>query len=265
MSKEGVEALRRLRDQALEIGRSLSATEWDEASACAGWSVRDVYAHMGGLMHGIVDPSFMRAGDDPDDVEGSMEVGVAERREWSVADVLAEYEQYSAAVADLMAGMQDPPVSENLLPLGGLGTHPMHVLVNAFVFDHYCHLRDDVLRPYGPIDREPPAASAENLGPVVEWMLAGLPQMCAAAFSFVDRPIELRLEGPGGDTFTVAPGEAAPTISPGAAAGPAAVVVSGTDEFVRWATRRRAWRDEGVVVTGDEAYGAAFCDACNVI
>ena len=28
-------------------------------------------------------------------------------------------------------------------PLADLGTYPMHMVANAFAFDHYCHLRID--------------------------------------------------------------------------------------------------------------------------
>lgn len=70
MSKQGVEALRLERQSALDLAASLSAEEWDAPSDCDGWRVRDVYAHMGGIFHGIVDPSVMDLGDDPDPERG---------------------------------------------------------------------------------------------------------------------------------------------------------------------------------------------------
>lgn len=264
MTVQGVETLRRLREQALDIARSLSDEEWGAPSDCAGWSVRDVYAHMSGVFHGIVDPEWLRTADDPTDLEAGMEVGVVERRGWSTAEVVAEYEQYSGAVADLMVTLQDPPVADGLFPLPGLGTYPTHLLAHALVFDIYCHLRNDVLRPYGPIDRPPPEASEANLRPVLEWMLPSVPQICATELAFVDRPLVLHLEGPGGGEWTAGPDEGAVGLTPGAAPDAAAVVTSGTDEFVRWATKRRPWRDEGVTVTGDDDYGARFCDAVRV-
>ena len=89
-----------------------------------------------------------------------MEAPVAERRSWTIEDVLAEFETYSGQVADLGATLQDPPMSETLLPMGDLGTHPMAIMPSTFLFDNYCHLRNDILKPNGPIDR--PAAAARR-------------------------------------------------------------------------------------------------------
>lgn len=254
MTESAIPALRSLRDQAVAIGRGLSDDEWNLPSDCAGWLVRDVYAHMGGVLHGVVDPEFMRAGDDPDDMESGMEVGVAERRAWPVADVLAEYEEYSAQAIENFASLQGNDLGAMEIPMGNLGTHPLHLLANAFVFDAYCHLRNDLLAPYGSLDREPPAATAEHLAPILEWMIAGLPQMCAADLAFMDAPVVLEFVGDGGGSFLVGP-----------AGAPRATITTTPDAFVRWGTRRRAWRDEGVTISGDEAYGAAVCDATNII
>jgi uncharacterized protein (TIGR03083 family) len=254
VSLAAIPALRTLRDDTLVVARSLSESEWALPSDCAGWSVRDVYAHMAASLHGIVDPAFMRTGDDPDDMEAGMEVGVAERRDAPIADVVAEYEQYSAQAIDALATMQEGEMANAQIPMGNLGTHPLHILANAFVFDAYCHLRNDLITPYGPLLREPPEASAAVLGPIMEWMIAGLPQMCADALRYMDRPIVLQLDGPGGGAYPIGPeGDSAATI------------ITTTDAFVRWGTRRRSWRSEGVSVIGDEAYGILFCDACNVI
>ena len=87
-----------------------------------------------------------------------MEAPVAERRAWTVEEVLAEFETYSGQVADLAATLQEPPMSETLLPMGDLGTHPMAIMPSTFLFDNYCHLRNDILKPNGPIDRPGTAA-----------------------------------------------------------------------------------------------------------
>ena len=89
-----------------------------------------------------------------------MEAPVAERRAWTVEEVLAEFETYSGQVADLAATLQDPPMSETLLPMGDLGTHPMAIMPSTFLFDNYCHLRNDILKPNGPIDRRNRRATA---------------------------------------------------------------------------------------------------------
>ena len=254
MSIEAIPALRLLRDEAVALGRSLGDAEWLLPSACAGWAVRDVFAHMGGVYHGLVDPTFMRAGDDPNDMEAGMEVGVAERRAWPVADVLAEYEEYSTQAIANFEAFQVGDLAVMEIPMGNLGTHPMHILANAFVFDAYCHIRNDLVAPFGPLDRTPPAAAATTLAPIVEWMFAGLPQMCADDLAAVSGTVALVLDGPGGATYTHGPD------------GPVAATVTSTpDAFVRWGTRRSSWRDEGVTLDGDTELAARFADACNVI
>ena len=155
MSTLAVEGLRAERDATLTIAKSLTDEEWNAPSDCDGWAVRDVIAHMASILHGVADPSVM-----PDlsgGTESGMEGPVAERRAWTIEEVVAEFETYSGAVADLGATLQDPPLSETMLPMGDLGTHPMAIMPSTFLFDNYCHLRNDILKPNGPIDRpEPP-------------------------------------------------------------------------------------------------------------
>lgn len=254
MSESAIAPLWTLRDSTLALAAAMRDEEWLLASDCAGWSVRDVYAHMAGSLHGLVDPAFMRMGDDLNDMEAAQEIGVAERRVLPVADIVAEYEEFSAKAIENFVGMQGNEIGEMEIPMGNLGTHPLHILANAFVFDAYCHLRNDLIAPFGPLDREPPAASAEVLGPIVEWMIAGLPQMCANELAFMDRPVELVLDGPGGGRFHIGPeGE------------PVATITSTPDAFVRWGTQRRTWQSEDVSISGDEAYGSRVAEACNVI
>ena len=254
MSESAIAPLWTLRSDAIALAKSMTDAEWAKPSDCVGWTVRDVYAHMAGSLHGLVDPSFMRMGDDPNDMEAAQEIGVAERRSQPIAEIVAEYEEFSAKAFENFAGLQGNDLGATEIPMGNLGTHPLHILANAFVFDAYCHLRNDLIAPFGPLDRKPPTASADVLGPIVEWMMAGLPQMCADALAFMDRPADLVLDGPGGGTFRIGPeGDAVATIT------------STPDAFVRWGTQRRSWRDERVEITGDEAYGAQVADAVNII
>ena len=93
-------------------------------------------------------------------------------------------------------------MSETMLPMGDLGTHPMSIMPSTFLFDGYCHLRNDILQPNGPIDRPEPPRDEKRLRPTFEWMLAGLPWMCASQLAFVDRPVNLVLTGTGGGTWS---------------------------------------------------------------
>jgi uncharacterized protein (TIGR03083 family) len=264
MSKLGVEGLRAERDTTLTIAKSLTDDEWNSPSDCAGWAVRDVIAHMASVLHGVVDPSMM-----PDlsgGTEDGMEAPVAERRAWTIEDVLAEYETYSAQVADLGASLQDPPMSDTLLPMGDLGTHPMAIMPSTFLFDNYCHLRNDILKPNGPIDRPEPPRDEKRIAPTVEWMLAGLPWMCTEQLAFIDRAIELVLSGIGGGTWWIGPGGEADRalVSDVPLDGAVASVTSDTHDFVIWGTRRRPWA-QFTTITGDDAYAGRVLDGFQII
>jgi len=264
MSTLGVQGLRAERDATLTIAKSLTDTEWNAASDCDGWTVRDVVAHMASILHGVADPSVM-----PDlsgGTENGMEGPVAERRAWTIEEVLAEYETYSGQVADLGATLQEPPLSETLLPMGDLGTHPMAIMPCTFLFDNYCHLRNDILKPNGPVVRSQPPRDEMRLAPTIEWMLAGLPWMCADQLAFVDTPITLVLTGVGGGSWSIGPGgeDGRVLVTVGTADGSVANVISDTHDFVVWGTQRRPWNTLATI-DGDTTYAGRILDVFKII
>jgi uncharacterized protein (TIGR03083 family) len=263
MSELAVDGFRAERDAILTVAKSLTEDEWNLPSDCRGWAVRDVFGHMACTLHGVIDPAFLS--DTSSGTEDAMEPPVAERRTWPIEQLVAEYETYSAQAAEAFASVQSPGIAETPLPMGELGTHTMSILPSTFLFDAYCHLRHDVLAPTGPIDRPQPPRDEQRLRPTLEWMLAGLPWMCAAALdSIVERPLTLELSGPGGGTWTIAPGPERVSVTEGAAEGAAATVRSTSHDFVVWGTKRRPWQDF-VEIGGDETYAAAVLDAVKVI
>ena len=264
MSTLGVEGLRAERDATLTIAKSLTDDEWNAPSDCEGWAVRDVIAHMGSVLHGVADPSVMP--DMSGGTEGAMEIPVAERRSWTIEDVVAEYETYSGQIADLAAGLQEPPMSETLIPMGDLGTHPMAIMPCTFLFDNYCHLRNDILKPNGPIDRPEPPRDDMRVAPTIEWMLAGLPWMCESQLTFVDRPVTLELTGVGGGTWSIGPGGADGRllVSVGVVPGSVATITSEAHDFVVWGTQRRPWKGM-TKVTGDTDYAGRVLDGIKII
>jgi len=148
--------------------------------------------------------------------------------------------------------------------MGDLGTHPMSILASTFVFDAYCHLRNDILRPTGPIDRPEPPRDEMRLRPTLEWMLAGLPWMSEKELTFVDRPVVLVLDGPGGGMWTVGPtGDEGRVLVREGDDGSIARVTSCDHDFVIWGTRRRPWRDY-VKVEGDTEYASRVLDAMRI-
>src|SRR6266849_507529 len=114
MSHLAVEGLRAEQTAVVDLYKQLSADELATPSDCAGWSVRDVMAHMANSQHGVVDPAFLP--DMSGDPEAAMEDPVNERRSWKFDDVLEEFETYSAQAMNLFVMAQDEPMASNLLP-----------------------------------------------------------------------------------------------------------------------------------------------------
>ena len=160
--------------------------------------------------------------------------------------------------------MQDEPLASTPLPLADLGTYPMHALADAYAFDHYCHLRIDLLAPEGPIERNVPDADAQRLAPAIGWMITGMPQMQTDLGRSLSSPITLTLTGPGGGSWTITPAGDGIVVTPGKTGNAVADVSSNGHAFINWGTKRSDWR-EHCKVTGDEGVAAKFLDALNII
>jgi len=263
MTRAAIDALRAERSLLLDVLHSLTDAEWDAPSACAGWRVHDLIAHQASSLRMVVDPASIPAGGG-EDFEADAELPVAARRAWSHAEVLGEYEEYSTPAIEALAGAQDPPAAEMLVPLANLGTHPLHLLADALAFDHYCHLRNDLLAPRGPLARKRPDYDLA-LVPTITWFWAAYPQQGADALTFLDCPVAFRLTGTGGGEWTLSRRvdgalESAAEVAPE----PAATITSSTDALVLWGTKRADWRDH-VAIDGDVEYATRVLDAVKFI
>jgi uncharacterized protein (TIGR03083 family) len=246
---------------ATELIATLTPAEWEKASGCSGWRVQDVVQHMASVFQQIADPASIDMGDSGL-AETSAEVPVQARRDWTIDQVFEAYEEWSLKGVAALTGLQEPPMADVEVPLSDLGTHPLNLLGNAIVFDHYCHLRFDI---GATIDRA--AALPHDEGALTatrEWMLAGLPQMCAEALeSAPQQTLNLVFDGPGGGSFVLAPGADVWTVTEGS--DPAAPTVRSTvHDFVSWGTKRSDWRDTTTGDTDNPAV-AAVLDAINII
>jgi uncharacterized protein (TIGR03083 family) len=256
MTQAAITALKAEQQRALDLFASLTPDEWQAASGCAGWRVQDVAQHMASVFHSIADPASIEGGTS-DDVEQNAEVPVQARRQWTPEEVVAEYVEWSGKGIGALEMMQSPGMAEMVIPLANLGSHPMHILGNAIVFDHYCHLRHDIGAGVSRAAELPQDADA--LQATVEWMLAGLPQMCTDALAGCTSGVNLSFTDLG-STWAVRPGEVW-TIA--AAADDSLPTASGTaHDFVSWATKRADWRSSWTL-SDDSA--AATLDAFNVI
>ena len=267
MTEAGVRASALLAHEYSEIVADLSASEWAAPSRCAGWRVQDLVAHTGSNFKVLVEPPPAA---DPSDQAGPaltaeqlQDMLVDARRDWDADSVRDEFEQYREGAIGVLQVLQSAPAADAPITLSDLGTYSGHLLADAFAFDLFCHLRVDLLAPGGPVPRAPGPVTDELLAPGIGWMLAGLPQMCPPVAAVLNRPLGLRLSGPGGGEWTVLPGEPIPTIADGLAE-PAATVTSPATEFVLWGTKRADWRASSTV-DGDDAYAATVLDALNIV
>ena len=266
MTTEAVDAVRTIHGHFRGLLTGLSEDDWAKPSACEGWRVQDLLAHVTSNQKEFVDPT-----PPPDEpaptmtAEQAMEALVAPRKDWSVDELLAEYDRYADAWFGVLDSMQQEPTASTMSPLADLGTYPLHMVANAFAFDHYCHLRIDLLAPTGPLDADVPDATDAEVRPGIEWMLAGIPQMQPGVLPPVfTQPLGLRLTGPGGGEWTIRSTGTDIEVVDGLAADTAATVESSAHDFVRWGTQRCDWRD-CCNVEGDESAAAVVLDTLNIV
>lgn len=265
MSKHAVVALEAEIKRAKELFASLSIDEWAAPSGCDGWRIQDVAQHMTAVFQQIAEPDSIDTGDSGR-AETAAEVPVHARRDWTPDQVVEAYHEWSAKGLATLVGLQEPPLADTVVPLSDLGEHPMHLLVNAIAFDHYCHLRHDI---GASVERAAALPHDEDvLGPTLEWMLAGLPQMCADRLAHApDQAVNLVFDGPAANSWCLTPGDPA--------AGPRWVVANGADDdapvvrttahdFVSWGTKRSDWRSTSAGDVDNPRVGAVL-DAIDII
>lgn len=265
MSKQAIAGLEVEIGRAKELFASLTAQEWAAPSGCDGWRVQDVAQHMAAVYQQIAAPDTIDGGDSGK-AEVSAEVPVQARRDWTPDQVVAAYDEWSDKGLAALVALQEPPMADTVVPLSDLGAHPLHLLGNAIAFDHYCHLRHDIGAAVQRASELPRDAAV--LAPTLEWMLAGLPQMCAADLArVVQQPVNLVFDGPAANSWCLTPGD--PN------AGSLWVVANGADDdaplvrttahdFVSWGTKRTNWRDTSTGDVSNEAV-CAVLDAINII
>jgi uncharacterized protein (TIGR03083 family) len=265
MTTAGLDAARRSVAQLETIIPRVSDEQWDAPSACKGWRVIDVVAHLAALATEAVDPPRPDPSW-PKNRERYHDLRVDERRGWSHAEVLDEWHRSAPRQIALLEAGQDAAVAEEPVTVTGLGIYPRHLLANTMAFNVFCHLRNDMLAPDGPLPFELPEATAGEIGPAVEFMLAGIPQMQGPELTAtVGEPLVLELTGPGATTVTVRPATTEGgrlTVVPGADG--ATRIRSTALDFIRWGTTRKPWRDYAVT-SGNSVAAERFLDCLNIV
>lgn len=246
-----------------QIVATLTPDEWAQPSRCAGWTVQDLVAHTGSNFQALaVPPDPDAPAHDVDTAEQLQGLMVEQRRGWTSAQVAEEFATFVEPACAVLVALQAPDVATAPMTLTNLGTYDTHLLADAFAFDLWCHLTVDLLAPQGSVQRPTPPPTEELLAPGVGWMLTGLPQMCPPVTPLLDRPLGLRLTGPGGGEWTLVPG--APLTVERGLHDCVATATSGASDFVMWGTGRTSWRDH-TTLTGDEVYSACILDAVDVV
>jgi uncharacterized protein (TIGR03083 family) len=261
----GVEAVKLIHADVRSVLGGIDAEMWSKPSGCSGWSVQDLVAHLTSNLKETVEPSAQPdASSTSTTAEEAMDALVAERRCWTPAQLMEEYERFAEAAVGVLTSLQEEPAATTEVALADLGTYPMHLLADAFAFDHYCHLRIDLLSPRGPVDRVLAPPRDSMLRPGIEWMLAGLPQMCAHQLVAMTGSVILHLTGPGGGIWTVHPPREGGLPRVEDRANGVATVTSAAHDFVSWGTTRSDWRG-ACTLSGDTMVAETFLDAIDII
>lgn len=263
MSAAGLASAARSVAEVKQVLVTITDEEATRPSGCTGWSVKDLVAHMSSNFKEVCEPSPPPAEPVELPAERLMDLLVEPRKDWTWAQVRDEYLQYADGAVAGLAALQDEPTASTETPLADLGTYQLHQLADAYAFDHYCHLRIDLLAPTGPLQRDLPAPDDALVGPGVGWMLAGLPKMQPGLERSLAAPIRLTLTGVGGGSWRLVPGADAITVEAGEGDA-VATVTSSAHDFFLWGTTRQPWRSL-CTVTGDESVAATFLDALNIV
>ena len=261
MALDRAAAFRTDRNHILALLHDLRDDEWTAPSKCDGWAVRDVVAHMGAACHGTFPPWVVKllVGKD---IEAANDRDAEKRKSWEPARVLREYEVWGNRVAPVMKVVQAPGVRSLPVRVAEVGAYPAKMLTSAFVFDHGLHARYDIAAALG---RTMPAQDENSLATSIEWMMAGLSVMSGDRLSWLPAPVEVSLVGPGGGTWTVAPGNKRVSVTAGGTSSAAATIEGPAVSFPVWGTAREPWREAGIAIKGDEETGTQFLDTMRII
>ena len=261
-----IDALRANHDDLQEFFNSLTEEEWKMSSACEGWRVQDVFAHITSNLKQFADPDPPVDEQEQLDAEQAMEALVTPRKDWTPEELVEEYYKYFEPALNVFSSLLEEPTASIEQQLSDLGTYQLRWLPYAFCFDHYCHLHHDMTAPGGPIERDLPSPDDLRLAPGIEWMLAGLPQMCSKDLTTLKKPILLRLTGPGGGEWILHNSDESELIqiNDNSEQEISAIVTSTSHDFVSWATHRSSWEDH-CTFEGDMEYISSLMGSINII
>ncbi|WP_162899202.1 maleylpyruvate isomerase family mycothiol-dependent enzyme [Mycobacterium shigaense] len=175
MSHNGIKGMQAAGQDLLDVAGRLTDEQWRAPSAAGGWSVQDVFIHVGSLFE-LLQAAVAGAESPPLGVEELNEMIVAQRRSWTPSETVQFLRNQLDAAVRTFTPLQDEPAASTIVPMLDLGSYPVHAIVDMFTFDLTTHLHFDVLAPRGPVPL-PHALDDVRLVPSVAWLLGGIPQM----------------------------------------------------------------------------------------
>ena len=272
MSVEAVAALRVVHRHLDDVIDRFGESDWSRPSACPGWRVQDVIAHLASTIRQAVDPDPLLAAElaAATGAEDRVDRMVEARRAYSPDRVVRELVEHRPAWLSGLEALQVEPRASTTMQMLDLGEYPTHLLAEAFVFDHFCHLWIDLLGPDGPaLGIEAPRAPAEVVRAATAWMLAGLARMQHDLMrATVTMPLLLELTGPGGGRWRIEPATGPDSlvrvVEDVSGSEPSATITSSAYDFVRWGTTRAPWRNL-CAVRGDRRAAEPFLDALDIV
>ncbi|MEE6163406.1 MULTISPECIES: maleylpyruvate isomerase N-terminal domain-containing protein [unclassified Mycolicibacterium] len=265
MSLAGIEGMRAAGADLVAVAATLTPQQWETGSAAAGWSVKDVFIHIGTLLE-LLQTAVAGAEAPPVGVETLNNMVVAGHRDWTTAQTVDFLQaQLDSAVLGFTA-MQQEPLACTVVPMLDLGSYPLHSIVDMFTFDMITHLRWDVLAPRGPIPDQLAPLDDVRLTPAVSWLIGGLAQMQPELAAHVQAPIALQLTGSGARTLVLSRGACGVDVNeePQHLDGVAATISSTTRDFLAWSTTRVPWPPVTTII-GDRAVAVDFLNTVNLI
>jgi len=263
MSDAGLAGARALAADTLKIAEQFGTAEWEADTACHGWRVHDLIGHMAFFFNFIADPDLVFPPNPSGKSERLNDAAVRERADLPHEEILEYYREQSEAGLATLAALNSPDLRDNTLDMLDLGTYKLHQLSDAVSFDHLVHLTSDLLQPFGPVTAGD-VDVATAIDPAIDWMIAGLPQMCGDSVgASLDSPVGLHLTGATDRTFVLSRQDDAVVVTEDGDL-PDHVATSSATDFLRWGTTRSAWRS-AVTVSGDRTLVASVLDAIDIV
>lgn len=262
MSSDSLAALRVERQAVLDFCADLTPQEWSAPSLATGWSVKDVVAHLTAGLRALITPAAIQAMT-AHEIERLNDRTVVKSRSRTPEQVLADFTAWTDRGITALRLFTAPGVARIPLPVGELGLYPLSMFPAIFTFDWHTHLRHDIAPALG---RPVPPTDNQRMSAILTWLMALLEQSHRKRLGWLDTPVALTLDGPGGGTWRIEPtAKDKLRVQRGKDSGTTAQISGQALEFPGWSTTRTPWRDSDVKVAGDTAIGERILDVLNLV